>query len=84
MSDSSTGKQRRPDPPPLDIDESQVIAVGSLAWAIALVVMLILRDELVERDNEWWIAVAIAGLALGCWGWWLVRKRIAARRTPHV
>lgn len=77
---SAAKPPRRPDPPPLEIDESKVIAVGSAAWVLALVVMLICYGKLEDNDREWWIWTAVAGLGLGCWGWVLVRKRVEERR----
>jgi hypothetical protein len=65
----------------MDIDESKVIAVGSAAWAIALVGCLAFYGELQDSDREWWVWVCVGGLALGLWGWYLTRKRIAARRS---
>lgn len=65
----------------MDIDESKVIAVGSAAWLIALVVCLACYGKLEEHDREWWVWVCAGGLGLGLWGWLLTRKRIAARRS---
>lgn len=70
---------RRPDPEPLEVDDSLVIAVGTGLWAIAWIVMLVFYDKLDDHGNDWWPWTAAAGLGLGLWGWFLVRKRIAAR-----
>jgi hypothetical protein len=82
---AATKPARRPDPPPLEIDESKVIAIGSAAWVISLIVMLIFYGKLEDNDREWWIWTAVAGLGLGLWGWVLVRRRVEARqsRTPR-
>lgn len=64
----------------MDIDESRVIAVGAAAWMVALIATLAFYDDLADRDREWWIWTCVTGLGLGCWGWYLVRKRIRARR----
>jgi hypothetical protein len=47
---------------PLDVNGVLVIAVGTLAWLIALVVVLI-----VDRDS-WWLWVCVTGLGLGVIG----------------
>lgn len=55
------------------------------AWAVALVVLLILRGSL-PPGERWWVWTCVAGFGLGLWGLWYVpmlkrrRARIAARR----
>ncbi|SEG92390.1 Protein of unknown function [Thermomonospora echinospora] len=77
---------RRPDPPPLRTDDRLIAAVGSAAWAIALVVLLIVG--LPEHDR-WWLWVCATGIAIGGFGYWylprLHRGRAAAvqRRTDR-
>lgn len=68
-------KQRRPDPPPLDIDESRVIAVGIACWTVALLVMLPFHSQLARHHDSWWPWTAVAGIGLGFWGWSLVRAK---------
>ena len=46
----SASRPRRPDPPPLEVDESKVIAVGVVCWAVALVVLLACHSQL-ARDT---------------------------------
>ncbi len=75
---------RRPDPEPLEIDESRVIAIGSALWFVAWAVLLISHDSLEDRGNEWYIWTAATGLGLGLWGWWLVRHRVADRAARRV
>lgn len=81
-----TGKRaakpvRRPDPPPLDIDESRIIAVGIAAWSVAFVVLICMHSRLSREHHSWYPWTAVAGIGLGFWGWYLVRKRIAARHA---
>lgn len=71
--------QRRPDPEPMEVDESLVIAIGSGLWFIAWMVLFISHNQLEDNGNEWYLWTAAAGLGLGVWGWWLVRKRVEAR-----
>lgn len=60
-------------------------AVGTVAWAVALVVLLILREQ-IPADERWWIWTCAAGLAMGLFGLWYVprlkrsRARSAERR----
>lgn len=72
---------RRPDPPPLEVDESRVILIGVICWAVAFVVMLPLHSKLSAHGNGWYPWTALAGIGLGCWGWYLVRKRVAERNS---
>lgn len=49
-------------PPPLRVDTARVVLLGIAAWALALVVLLILGDRV---DRLWtWTCVAAIGLAL--------------------
>lgn len=49
-----------------DADGVLPVAVGTALWAIALVVLVIVRDRLEIADATWWIGVAILGLLGGC------------------
>ena len=61
-------------------------AVGTVAWAVALVILLILREQ-IPAGERWWIWVCVAGLVMGLFGLWYVprlkraRARAAARRA---
>ena len=78
-------RSRRPAPPPLEANDQLVTAVGTAAWAVALVILLILREQ-IPADERWWIWTCAAGLAMGLFGLWYVprlkraRGRAAARR----
>ena len=67
--------ERRPDPPPLEIDESKVVALGTALWFLAWAGLLISHGRLEDNGNEWWIWTAVAGFGLGLWGWWIARSR---------
>ena len=59
--------------------------VGTVAWAVALVVLLVLRDQ-IPPDQRWWIWTGATGVAMGLFALWFVprvkraRARSAARR----
>ncbi|HUR73977.1 MAG TPA: hypothetical protein VMZ00_06860 [Sporichthya sp.] len=76
--------ERRPDPEPMEVDESLVIAVGSALWFLAWLGMFIFHGKLEEHGNEWYLWTAAAGLGLGLWGWWLVRRRVDARTAARA
>lgn len=76
----------RTPPPPLEANDQLVTGVVAAGWAVALIVLLIVRDRL-PADARWWIWTCVAGLAMGLFGLWYVprlkrgRARAAARRA---
>lgn len=67
---------------PLDVDAVRTVQVGTALWAVALVVALVLRDQLSDDGREWWIWTCIAGVLLGVAGIVITtrrRRRIAVR-----
>jgi polyferredoxin len=68
----------RPDPPPLETDDVKIVAGGTALWAVALVVLVVLR--LAGTDvHGWWITMCAAGAALG-----LVGVRYCQRRRDAI
>jgi hypothetical protein len=58
---------QRPVPPPFEGDDRLITLVITAGWAVALIVLLIIRDQLPAADR-WWLWVAVAGLCLGLFG----------------
>ena len=82
-------QQERPSlPPPLEANDQLVIQVITAGWAVALVVLLIVRGSL-PAGQRWWVWTCAAGLAMGLFGLWYVprlkrgRARAAARRAAE-
>ena len=80
-------RQARPaPPPPLEANDRVVTLAGTAGWAVALVVLLIVRDRL-PADERWWIWTCACGVAMGLFALWYVprlkgaRARAAARRA---
>jgi hypothetical protein len=69
------GPQTGPGSVPLDVDGVRTMIVGTLAWAIAAIVLLALRSRLVDEDREWWLWVCVAGFGLGLFGYRYCRRR---------
>jgi Protein of unknown function (DUF2530) len=73
-------------PPPLEANDQLVTGVGTAGWAIALVVLLIVRASLPAGDR-WWIWTCACGVAMGLFALWYVprlkrgRARAAASRA---
>ena len=72
-------------PPPREADDRLVTVVGTAAWAVALVVLLIARDSL-PAGSRWWLWTCVVGLGMGLFALWYVpvlkrgRARAAARQ----
>ena len=76
----------RPAPPPLEANDELVTAIITAAWAVALVVLLVLRHQ-IPSSERWWIWTCVAGVVMGLFALWYVprmkraRARSAARRA---
>ena len=81
-------EERRPAPPPLEANDRLVTTVGSAAWAVALVVVVVLvaRDT-IPAESRWWVWTCVTGVAMGLFAMWYVpvlkrgRRRAAERRS---
>ncbi len=79
--------ERPSPPPPLEADDLLVVRVITAGWAVALVVLLIVRGSL-PAGERWWVWTCVAGLAFGIFGLWYVprlkrgRARAAAGQAP--
>ncbi|MBO3748925.1 DUF2530 domain-containing protein [Streptosporangiaceae bacterium NEAU-GS5] len=62
--------ERKPDPEPIKTNDALAIWVGIGLWAVALIVLLIVRPA-----QTWWIWTCVAGIAGGLFGLWYVRRR---------
>jgi ABC-type nickel/cobalt efflux system permease component RcnA len=79
----------RPSPPPLEANDELATAVITAGWAVALVVLLVLRDQ-IPASERWWLWTCLAGLVMGLFGLWYVprvkrsRARAVARRAQDA
>jgi hypothetical protein len=86
MKQTREGAERPSPPPPLEADDVLVVRVITAGWAVALVVLLIVRGSL-PAGQRWWVWTCVAGLAFGIFGLWYVprlkrgRVRAAAERS---
>jgi type VI protein secretion system component VasK len=79
MKPVSERAERPAPPPPLEADDQLVIRVITAGWAVALVVLLIVRGSL-PAGERWWVWTCVAGLAFGIFGLWYV-PRLKRGRT---
>jgi hypothetical protein len=75
-----TRKPPRLPPPPLEANDRLVTGSITAGWAVALVVLLIVRGSLPPGDR-WWIWTCACGLVLGLFGLWYV-PRVKRSRQP--
>lgn len=68
--------ERRPDPLPLEVNDVALITAGTAVWALALVVLLVLKAFDVAI-HTWWIEMCVAGFLLGLLGIRVCRRRKA-------
>ena len=73
-----TRAARRPDPQPLETDDVRTVAVGTGAWALALVVLAVLEVTGTTRVETWWMVMCGWGVVLGAVGVRYCQKRRAA------
>lgn len=66
---------------PVDVDGVGAITYGTIAWAVGVVVCLVLRQQLADAGRGWWLWVCVAGALLGVAGIWFVRRRAAVYRA---
>ena len=75
---------RRSPPPPLEGNLRLITTVITAGWAIALIVVLAVRDSL-PAAQRWWLWTCVTGVVLGLFGLWYVphlqhRRASAAER----
>ncbi|MEV0623631.1 DUF2530 domain-containing protein [Nonomuraea sp. NPDC050404] len=64
-------QQWHPNPEPIKTNDTAAISVGIAAWAVALVVLLIVRPA---PEHTWMIWTCLTGVGFGFIGIWLVRR----------
>ena len=76
-----------PAPPPLEGDDRLITGVITAGFAIALIVLLVERDQLPDPDR-WWVWVAALGTVMGLFGLayvpYLKRSRARAAERRRV
>jgi H+/Cl- antiporter ClcA len=68
----------------LEANDRRVTIAGTVAWAVALAVLLGLREQIPVSDR-WWIWTCAVGVAMGLFALWYVPyfKRARARKAQR-
>ncbi|NYH52152.1 hypothetical protein HNR06_001741 [Nocardiopsis arvandica] len=76
---------RQPDPDVHESDYRVPAAIGTLAWAVALVALLAMGEGL-PASERWWIGVCVTGIALGVFGFLYIPRLLRRRAgsTEHT
>lgn len=69
----------RPAPLPLETNDVLTVVIGTVLWAVALVVLAVLLIADVTEVHGWWLAMCGCGIVLGLFGIRGCRRRQAAR-----
>ncbi|CAO5160929.1 DUF2530 domain-containing protein [Frankia sp. AiPs1] len=73
---AQSGTPADPEPPePLPYDGVASVAVGTVLWGIAAVVLSFMVGDLRDDGHLWWLATALCGFGLGLLGLWVVIRR---------
>jgi hypothetical protein len=60
-------KPYREVPPALEGNDQLITAAGTVAWAVALIVLIIMWSH-IPASSRWWIWTCAAGVGLGLFG----------------
>ena len=73
---------RRPDPEPLETDDVLIVAGGTVVWAVAFVVLLVLKAAGTDIHG-WWLWMCASGFGLGLIGVrYCVNRRKRSASSP--
>lgn len=74
----------------MQTNDEFIVTLGTVAWAVALLVLLVLQVAEVTDVHAWWLGMCGYGIVLGLFGRRYCRKRVeaiardAARGLPRT
>jgi hypothetical protein len=68
-------------PPAVQMNARRIVAIGTLLWFIAFVVLLPFYGWLGRHDHRIWLWTCLAGWLLGLVGWSIMNRHRGMGRT---
>ena len=65
----------KPEPEPIESNAKLAVLLGTFAWGLALIVILVLNQLLDQPLPDWWALTCVFGIGLGIFGYFKVRNR---------
>ena len=65
----------------MQTNDVRVAAAGAVAWAVALVVLLIVG---LPSQDRWWLWVCAVGIGIGLFGMWYIPRLQAGRARQEA
>ena len=73
-SDSNTRGSKK-ELTPLEVNGITAVTIGTGLWAVATLVMVLMRDQLEASGRSNWIAIGVCGIVLGLLGMRYTKRR---------
>lgn len=74
-------QRRLVQPPPVQMNARRLVAIGTILWFVAFVVLLPLYGWLGRHDHRIWLWTCLAGWILGILGWSIMMRHRSMGRT---
>ena len=74
---SRSGRSQQNELTPLEVNGITAVTIGTGIWSAATLVMVFMRDQLEASGRGNWIAIGVAGIALGLLGMRYTKRRAA-------
>lgn len=77
----TAGRRLRTPPEPVQVDARRIVAIGTVLWFVAFLVLLPFWSRLADSDNLVWIWTCLCGAGLGVIGLMIIRKHRSEGRV---